>query len=420
MKFRVLRMQKTAERIHCAGFLLCLILYRRMDILPCSFLKEFFVKTYDVVVIGAGIIGLAIAYELKLRNQKLKILVLDKNTAGKEASWASAGMLEPQLNVNEAAGNGAGELQRKFFNLCIESQFIFEEYLRRVEWISKQECDYRKEGILQLIPPGEKADEKRAWLARLGLRTNFWNQEETEQYEPALAEGYSAIHLPDNHQVDNRKLMQALIAACRQMQIEILEHCEVTDFSLVNDAVSAAHGHTSQFSAAHYVLTAGSWSSQFPALHGIIPEIQPIRGQIHSMQMPSPQFVRHAGHFDDLYYVPRNDGRILIGSTVEDAGFNKSVSKEVTESFVKKLEAVIPNSVYFKPIESWSGLRPVSNDRYPVLGETALSNLFIATGHFRNGILLMPITARLMADVMLEQKVSPLIKPFSPSRFYKK
>lgn len=388
-----------------------------MDILPSPFFKESFVKIYDVVVVGAGIIGLAIAYELKLRNQKLKILVLDRNSAGKEASWASAGMLEPQLNIK--AENGGEGLQRNFFNLCVESQFIFEEYLRRVEWMSKQESEYRKEGILYLVPPGEKADKKMTWLAGLGIRTNYWDQEETERHEPALAEGYTAIHLPDNHQVDNRKLVQALLSACAQMKIEILEHSEVTDFSVVNDAVSVVHTHTGEFSAAHYVITAGSWSSQFPALHGVLPEIQPMRGQIHSMQMPNPQFVRHAGHFDDLYYVPRNDGRILIGSTVEDAGFNKSVSKEVVDDFVKKLETVIPNSVYFKSLESWSGLRPASSDRYPILGETALSNLFIATGHFRNGILLMPITARLMAEVMLEQKVSPLIKPFSPSRFFR-
>lgn len=374
-------------------------------------------RIYDVVVVGAGVIGLAIAYELKFRNQKLKILVLDKNTAGKEASWASAGMLEPQLNIKRE--NEGSELQRHFLNLCIESQFIFEEYLRRIEWVSKQECDYRNEGILQLISPGEKPDEKLTWFASLGIRAIYWDQEETEEHEPVLAEGYTAIHFPDNHQVDNRKLVQALIAACRQMQIEILEHSEVTDFGVVNDAISAAHTHTGEFSAAQYVLTAGSWSSQFPALHGIIPEIQPMRGQIHLMQMPNPRFVRHAGHVDDLYYVPRNDGRILIGSTVEDAGFNKSVSKDVTDNFVKKLETVMPNSVYFKPLESWAGLRPSSADRYPVLGETALSNLFIATGHFRNGILLMPITARLMADVMLEQKTSPLVKPFTPSRFFR-
>jgi glycine oxidase len=372
------------------------------------------VKNYDTIVIGAGIIGLSIAYELKLRNPKLRIVVLEKNSAGKEASWASAGMLEPNLVIN--AETAEEEIHRRFFNLCVESQILFEEFIRRIEWFSKVDCEYRKEGILKLIPPGESPGKEMAHLARLGVRTHYWEPEVAESFEPALAEGYSAIHLPDHHQVENRKIIEALLIACRQMRIEIVDHCSVSDFVILNDSVSAVHALTDQYSAAQYVLTAGSWSSQFPGLHGVIPEIRPMRGQIACLQMPNPQFVRHAGYLDDFYYVPRNDGRILIGSTVEDAGFNKTIFKEITQSFIKKLEAVIPNSVYFKLVESWSGLRPLTNDTYPILGETVLSNLFVASGHFRNGILLTPITAKLMADVILDNKVSPLIKPFSPSR----
>ena len=376
-------------------------------------------KSYDVLIIGAGVIGLSIAYELRLQNQKLRIAVLDKEKSGKEASWASVGMLEPQLIIQADIDTSKAELQRRFFNLCVESQFVFEEYIRRIEWISKIDCEYRKEGILNLIPPGERPDEKMAFLARLGIRIHYWDQEETERREPALAEGYSAVHIPDNHQVENRKLVKALIAACRQTGIEILENCPVSDFNIVNDAIAHIQSGTANFSAAHYVLTAGSWTSQFTALHGIVPEIRPMRGQIIAMQMPNDTFVRHASHLDDFYFVPRNDGRLLIGSTVEDAGFNKLLAKEVTDEFLNKLELVIPNSVYFKPVESWAGLRPMSPDRYPVLGETSLSNLFVASGHFRNGILLTPITAKLMADVILEQRLSPLIQPFSPSRFFR-
>ncbi|MBL7995686.1 FAD-dependent oxidoreductase [bacterium] len=376
-------------------------------------------KSYDIVIIGAGIVGLSIAYELRLRNQKLRIAVVEKGTPGKEASWASVGMLEPQLIITQDFLKEENSIQRLFLNLCIESQFIFEEYIRRIEWVSKVNCEYRKEGILKLIPPDETADEKIAWLARIGIRGHYWSPEETEEREPALAEGYSAIHLPGNHQVENRKLVKALTYACKQTQVEILENCAITDFKVVNDAVADVSGPTETFSAAHYVLTAGAWTSQFPGLHGIIPDIRPMRGQIFSMQMPHERFVRHAGSLDDFYYVPRNDGRILIGSTVEDAGFNKSVSNDVTDGFLKKLETIFPNSVYFKAIESWAGLRPVSEDRFPVLGETALGNLYVASGHFRNGILLMPITARLMADMILDQKVSPLIRPFSTARFFR-
>lgn len=376
-------------------------------------------KSYDVVIIGAGIMGLSIGYELRLRNQKLRIAVVEKGTAGKEASWASVGMLEPQLIITQDSLNEENGIQRSFLNLCFESQFIFEEYIRRVEWVSKVNCEYRKEGILKLIPPDENADEKIAWLARIGIRGHYWDQDEIEKNEPALAEGFSAIHLPGNHQVENRKLVKALIYACKQTNVEIIENCPIADFNIVNDAIADISSLAEKYSAAHYILTAGAWSSQFPGLHGIIPDIRPMRGQIFSMQMPNEKFVRHAGSLDDFYYVPRNDGRILIGSTVEDVGFNKSVSKDVTDEFLKKLETIFPNSVYFKAIESWAGLRPVSQDRFPVLGETALSNLFVAAGHFRNGILLMPITARLMADVILDQKVSPLIQPFSTARFFR-
>ncbi len=386
----------------------------RLDILPLFNWKESVVKSHDVAVIGAGIIGLSIAYELKFRNPKLRIAVLEKNTAGKEASWASAGMLEPRLTVtSEAVGNDG---HRRFFNLCVESQIIFEEYIRRIEWVSKTDCEYRKDGILKLVPPGENPDKELALMARLGVRNHYWDLETTERNEPALAEGYSAIHLPDHHQVENRKTVKALTAACKNLEIEILEHCEVTDFSVMNDAVAGIRSHTENFSAAQYVLTAGSWSSQFPGLHGIMPDIRPMRGQITCLQMPNPQFVRHAGYGQDFYYVPRNDGRLLVGSTVEDAGFNKTVSDDITRDFMRRLEEIIPNSIYFKPVETWCGLRPASPDGFPVIGPTSLSNLFVATGHFRNGILLMPITAKLMADAMLDNRVSPLIEPFSPAR----
>ncbi len=374
-------------------------------------------KSFDITVIGAGVIGLSVACELKLRREKLRVAVIDKGVTGQEASSASVGMLEPQLLMSPTADRKAQERQRLFFNLCLESQIMFEEYIRRIEWVSKINCEYRTEGILTLIPSKESPEKLTAWFASLGLRAHYWNEDEASIHEPALAEGLSAIHLPDNHQVDNRKLTRALTEACKKLDVVILENHEVEDFEIRNDAVAHVKCRNEEVSSAHYVLCTGAWSSQFPSLKEVLPPVKPVRGQIVALQMPNNTFIRHPGYINEFYYVPKNDGRLLVGSTTEEAGFDKSISAEVIDGFIQRLQEIIPNSVYFTKLDSWVGLRPVSPDHYPLMGETPFSNLTIATGHYRNGILLTPITAKLMADFILDKSISPLMQPFQVSRF---
>ncbi len=373
-------------------------------------------KNYDVLIIGGGAIGLGIASELKFRQNKLAIAVLDKGEFGKEASWASAGMLEPQLMLHTYSDRDA--LAKSFFNLCRESQLMFEEFVRRVEWLSGINCEYRKEGILKLLPTGESTDRLMNDFGQWGMRAILWNAHETSDHEPALAEGYKAIHLPDNHQVENRKFAHALEKACIQQEVDLYENAAADSFILNNDAIEAVRIGGEKISAARYVLAAGAWSSQFPELKNFIPEITPIRGQMTCLQMPKPDFIRHAAYQEDFYYVPRNDGRLLVGSTIEESGFVKETSRVIIQGFMQKLKAIIPNSTGFTLESTWAGLRPCSPDKYVALGSTGLSNLSVAIGHFRNGILLTPITAKLMADHLTGQKASPLMTPFSPQRFF--
>jgi glycine oxidase len=375
------------------------------------------VRSFDIAVIGGGVIGLALAYEMKLRREKLRIAVIDKGEAGREASWASAGLLEPQLLMRPAQDKKQQKRQRDFFNLCVESQIIFEEYIRRVEWVSKISCEYRKEGILHIMASKESPEKMENWFAGLGLRAQYWNEDEASIHEPGLAEGLSAIHLPDNHQVESRQLVLALVEACKKLQVTLLEYHAVEDFEIRNEAIALAKCKSGDVSCAHYVLCAGAWSSQFPSLMEALPPVKPVRGQMLAMQMPNNSFIRHAGYWNDFYYVPRNDGRLLAGSTAEEAGFDKTVSDQVTAGFIQRLQEIIPNSEYFTKLDSWTGLRPASPDNFPLLGETRLSNLSIASGHFRNGILLAPITAKLMADFILDKTVSPLMESFQVSRF---
>lgn len=373
-------------------------------------------KAFDIVIVGGGIIGLGMAYELRTRSPRLRIAVLDRGLPGRESSWAAAGMLEPQLTYLSDHFLPDPERQRSFFNLCRESQLIFEEYVRHVEWVSKSTCDYRKEGILKLVSQSESPQKITAWYSSLGLRADYWTEYEAGDREPALDEGFAAIHLPDNHQVDNRKLVIALAEACRRLGVNVLESQSVTEFVVHDREVTSVRSENERYVAPQFILCGGAWSSQFENLKNIVPDIRPIRGQMVALQMPRKDFVRYATHGDGFYYVPRNDGRLIVGSTVEDVGFDKSVKADMLNAFLAKLVKVIPAAESFEVVEEWAGLRPKTADGYPILGGTELTNLSIATGHFRNGILLMPITAKLMTDYVLEKRVNMLMKPFGVGR----
>lgn len=375
--------------------------------------------SHDYLIVGGGVIGLSLAYELKSRQSSLKVAVVDQKKAGREATWASVGTLEPQLVFESSQFTNDSGLQKSFFNLCRASQLIFEEYLRPLEYHSHIDCEYRKEGVLRLLPDGASGTHLVNFFAGLGLRADYWTAEEAGDREPALEEGYAAIHLPDNHQVENRRLAGALIEACVRVGVELMENIPVIDFEVRSDHVAAALTRHSELRAGHYVICAGSWSSQFASLHTIVPAVKPMRGQIVALKMPRPGFVRFSAYLEDFYYVPRNDGRLLVGSTVEDAGFDGSVRKDINQLFLSRLQQIIPSSDTFEIVEEWVGFRPMAQDGYPLLGGTELKNLFVATGHFRNGILLMPITARLMADYLLNHETHILMKPFGVARCFR-
>jgi len=377
---------------------------------------EISMSQYDVVIVGAGLIGLGIAFELKTREPLAKIVVVDKAEACQEASWASAGMLEPQLSLKGVKFHDAADLEKKFFKLCAEIQSIFSAFVQRVEQVSGIDCQYRTEGILKLIPTGQSPNDYLAWLESFLIRYIFLDAAELKVQEPHVREGFTAVHLIDNHQVENRKLSESLKTACLNLGVEVLENKLVMDFEVRKDNALAARMENDILPAGKFVITAGAWSSQFESLAGIVPEIKPKRGQILALQMSQKNSVRHPCYSEGTYFVPRNDGRILIGSTIEDAGFEKSTTADAIEKFQKKINNVIPESEKFAQIGAWAGLRPCTDDGFPYMGATRLKNLSIATGHFRNGVLLTPITARHMTDYILNDKTHIMMKPFSVKR----
>ncbi|MBX7152970.1 glycine oxidase ThiO [bacterium] len=373
-------------------------------------------KRYDIAVIGGGVIGLAIAFELKSRDPHLDITLFDKNETGKEASWASVGMLEPQL-LSQKDLSLATPIHRLFFELCRHSQQLFESYLYRIENVSGLSCEFRKEGILKIFPSGVSPENVLEWLNELRIPARWLSESDLQQEEPHFRNGLTAIHLTENYQVENRKLAAALHRACVQSGVEIRENNAIRDFNITQGRIQFAEVQKEHVSAGHYVLAAGAWSSQFPSLKGFIPEVLPKRGQIVALQMPGLKYIHHASYVDHFYFVPRNDGRLLVGSTVEDAGFDKQTQPEVIKKFREQLADIVPASSEWKTIDAWAGLRPGSLDSFPYLGPTPIGNLTIATGHFRNGILLTPITAKIVADEILNKKIDPLMEPFLISRF---
>ncbi|NUM80486.1 glycine oxidase ThiO [bacterium] len=373
-------------------------------------------KRFDMAVIGGGVIGLAIAYELKYRRPSLAVVLLDKNETGKEASWASVGMLEPQL-LSKKSQPEITQVQRSFFNLCRHSQRLFESYLQQIESFTGLSCEFRKEGILKIFPAGDPPDSVLERLNELSIPARWVDESDLQKLEPHFRNGLAAIHLTENYQVENRKLAEALHRACIQSGVEIHENTGVRDFEITQGRIQLIETEKEKISAGHYVLSAGAWSAQFPALKDFIPDVMPKRGQIAALQMPEKNLIRHAAYVDHFYFVPRNDGRLLAGSTVEDAGFDKQTQPEVIRKFRDQLADVVPLSLSWPMIDAWAGLRPGSVDTFPYLGPTSIGNLTIATGHFRNGILLAPITAKLIAEEILDRKIDPLMEPFLISRF---
>lgn len=365
-------------------------------------------KRYDAVVAGGGIIGASIAFELA--SEGLSVAVFDAQNPGREASWASGGMISPAPESSEMAS---------LLPISMASVRLYPEFIRRVEELSGKTVGYRKDGALDLVLDGTGQNEVEEILTlhrAAGLRAELLSGPEAREIEPAITgELRAAIHRPDEASLDNRLCTEATLAAARRKGAEIFPGNGAIALWNEGHTCKGLHLQGGRVEARWTVIAAGCFSARIEGATVYAP-VTPAKGQMMALRCDSVKLKKDlwSGH---MYLVPRNDGRIIAGSTVEYEGFDRSVTVAGMKKILAGALSLVPGLESARIEETWAGLRPDSPDHLPILGPTDLDGLLIATGHFRSGILLTPVTARLIREWVTTQKVSEDWTPFSPLRF---
>ena len=365
-------------------------------------------KNYDVAIIGGGLIGGAIAWELARHG--LQVVVLDRQQPGREASWAAAGILSASPESPEAI---------PLVPLFKSSLGLYPQFVAAVEEATGRSVGYRREGAIEAFFAGDARRELSTFVALnhgLGLAAEALPVEEARELEPALSdEPHAAALLPDEASVDNRLLTEAVLAAAARAGAEIHGGAAVERLMRTGGRVSGVVAGGETVAAANVVLAAGCYSSQIGELARYAPT-RPVRGQMVALRSDRVN-VRRVLRSEHGYLVPRDDSQLIAGSTTENVGYEKGVTAGGVEQILHAALKIAPRLAEAAIVETWSGLRPGTPDHLPILGPTDLEGLLIATGHYRNGILLAPVTARLVREWITEGNTPLAVEGFSPMRF---
>jgi glycine oxidase len=369
------------------------------------------VRSYDVIVVGGGIVGSAIAWQLA--QSKLRVALLDRQNPGREASWAAAGMLSPAPDSPSAI---------PLVPLGRASLSLYPQFVSEIEEISGQRAGLRRDGAIEVLF-SEDAERQLSTLVALhrglGLPTEPLPIDEARKLEPALGrEARAAAWMEYEGFVDPRALTEAVLAAAGASGVELLTNEKVTQITGEAGRCNGVTTASDKFGAGQVVLAAGAFSAK---IEGFSPHVavRPIRGQMVALSNSAVP-LRHVLRSERGYLVPREAAspqRIVAGSTLEDAGFEKRVTPGGLEGIFSAAQELVPALAGAEVLETWCGLRPDTPDHLPLLGPSRLAGLTIATGHYRNGILLAPITAKLVREWITEQRVSMDWQIFDPLRF---
>jgi glycine oxidase len=351
------------------------------------------VKTWDVLIVGGGIIGLSLS--IALRKRGAAVLLVERREPGREASHAAGGMLV------DCALETAAALQ----TLATASARMYPEFSYELEAESGMKVDLRDYGTI-LIPSSENLSPAEAAFPKAAL----------DELEPALAESNpqrTAFYL-NERSVDPRALTAAAVKAAKNRGVDFSSGDEVTAVNLSDGQVSGVTTTKTSFLSDKVVNCAGAWSGQIPP-HRFL--TRPVKGQMLCLAMPLRNLLKHVIRSPQVYLIPRSDGRLLVGATVEEAGFDKRTDSPTMQRFHQAAIDLVPQLREAKILEDWAGLRPGTPDNLPILGATETPGYYVATGHFRDGILLAPITAELMAAVIEGRTPEYDLTAFSPARF---
>jgi len=366
-----------------------------------------------VLIIGAGVVGLGIAWRLAQRGAA--VTLFDKGAAGSGASHAAAGMLAVCAEAEPGEEN--------LIALSRQSQALWPEFAAELEGLTGRSVDLRREGTLVVALTADdqaRIQHHLEFQQSLGLPVEWISAREARRREPHLASIAGAVWSPEDGQVDNRKLAAALKLACAGAGAELQEHRPVRRILIGNGrAVGVELEDGTEHRADVVVLAAGAWSRSIEGLPAPLrPPVRPVKGQMIALQMdPAAPLASHVVRAPNVYLVPRLDGRLVLGATVEEKGFDTTLTAGGVLALLEAAWRTIPAIEELPIAEMWVGHRPGSRDDAPILGPGPVEGLIYATGHHRNGILLVPATADAVSRLVLDGVVDPMIAPFGVGRF---
>jgi len=372
-----------------------------------------------IVIVGGGICGLGIGWRLAAAGRD--VTIFERDRAGMAATWAAAGMLAPQVEAEHG--------EEALLPLAMESRAMWQGFAAELEAATGIDVDYRTEGTMVVgidRDDTEYLEHRFEYFRALGIEVEWLSGYQARQREPHLARRVTgAIYSPLDHQVDNRKVGPALKQAFLAAGGALREQTPVDEVLTAGGRVTGVRVGDETVAAEAVVLAAGAWSRNIPGLpEPARPPVRPLKGQMLAIGMPQgAPLLDHVvwgpgnGIVPAIYLAPKSDGRLIVGATVEEMGFDTDMTAGGLLELLRLTWDVLP-SVYDQPVvESWAGLRPASRDDAPILGPSPVDGLVLATGHHRNGILLAPVTVRAVARYLEDGTVEPSIRPFLLERF---
>jgi glycine oxidase len=334
----------------------------------------------SVLIIGGGVIGLATAVEIALRSAS--VTIVERGVCGQGATWAAAGMLAPETE----------QLEGSLRELGIRSRALYPEWISKLMHITEQDCGYWCCGIL--TPTLEAQPHRPEYIDRAAL----------DKRQIGLSDAIvGALWFAEDGQVDNRRLAEALVIAARSLGVNILEGTNVYQIATQGDRVTHLETSQGNLQADRYLLATGAWTRELMPL-----PVSPRKGQMLSV-FDRDRRLQRVIFGSNVYIVPRRDGTIVIGATVEDVGFTAGNTASGILQLLSNAIAIYPAIADMNIQSTWWGFRPFAPNEMPILGASMYENLGLATGHYRNGILLAPITARLLADWTEGNIIDPVI-----------
>ena len=361
----------------------------------------------DVIVVGGGVIGCAIAYYLA--REGVRVEVVERGEIGGEASGAAAGMLAPLTEVED---------EGPFQQLCLESLCMFPALVAALYDETGIDTEYLPSGILRVALNDEEERRLRCVYHSTDCLPLHWlTPDDLHSLEPSLSPAIKgAVFSPDEHQVNADRLTQAFARAAARRGTTLRRYVSVRRLLTEKGRVTGVRTAEGDLTAGHVVLAAGPWTRRLAASLGVDLPVFPVRGQM--MALPSKSALRHIVWGSAGYLVPKANGLVFVGATVEKAGFRCRTTAAGLRTLTKVASMLAPRVSAIAPVDSWAGLRPGSVDGLPLLGSLPeWEGVSVATGHYRNGILLSPVTGRLIARSVIEGSTDGAMVSFSPNRF---